>query len=233
MSTVLAPSILVVEGEAIVAPEPRIVIPGLSYGQYTTIAGALTGQKNLKLVFIDGRLTLLSPTRRHEWSNRRLDHLIIAVADGCGILWEDAGSATYRREDVGVGVEGDGTYYFGPHAEVMKGSKDIDLATQPPPDLAIEVEVTHPAGDAVSVWGRLGVPEVWRFDARRRGVTFLQRRDDGTYAPIDRSLCLPGLRPEDVLGQLKLADEMGSARWYSQLAGWVRDVIAPRMGGGA
>jgi len=213
-----------------VVPDPCMVLYGVAYDQYATISAALTGQKNLRLVFIDGRLTLLSPLRQHDWAAERLGDLVKAVANGCGILWEDARSSTYRRGDMEVGVEGDDTFYFGANAEIMRGSREIDLATQPPPDLAIEVEVSHPASDAVGVWGRLGVPEVWRFDARRDAISFWLRRDDGTYGPIDRSIGLPWLEPADILGQLRLADELGSARWTMQLADWVRDVIAPRIG---
>src|SRR5947199_5995008 len=113
----------------------------------------------------------------------------------------------------------------------MRGPHDIDLTTQPPPDLAIEVEVTHSADDAVAAWGRLGVPEVWRLDAHRWTLAFGLRRDDGTYAPAARSAAFPVLEPADVLAQLRLAEELGSSRWFAQLGGWVRDVLAQRQDG--
>ena len=91
----------------------------------------------------------------------------------------------------------------------MKGPVDIDLATQPPPDLAIEVEVTHRADVSMGVYGRLGVPEVWRFDVEHEKLTFWRRRDDGTYGAIPRSEALPMLEPSDILGQLRGADELG------------------------
>ncbi len=113
----------------------------------------------------------------------------------------------------------------------MRGRQNIDLTTQPPPDVAIEIEVTHPADDAIAAWGRLGVPEVWRLNDGHWTLQFGLRRDDGTYAPAPRSAALPVLEPADVLGQLRLAEEIGAARWHAQLNDWVRDVLLPRRGG--
>ena len=174
----------------------------------------------------------MGTSRRHDWFAEQLAYLIAAIAHGCGILWEVAGTATFRLEGRGAGVEGDKTYYFGPNAERMLGPQDIDLAIQPPPDLAIEVEVTHPADEALAAWGRLGVPEVWRFDVGRATLSFWLRHDDGTYAATGRSAGLPMVEPGDILEQLRLADEIGNSRWYAQLADWVRDVLVPRIGRG-
>jgi Uma2 family endonuclease len=210
--------------------EQRLVLTGVGWGQYVTISDALPDWCSLRMIYLDGRLTFLTTSRHHDRLSKRLGQLVVAVADGCGIVWEDAGQATFRREDLGSGVEGDDTFYFGENAERMRGPQNIDLTTQPPPDLAIEVEVTHPADDAMLVYGRLGVPEVWRFDAGRGTVGFWLRRDDGIYAPAPRSAGLPLLEPANVLGQLRLAEELGSSRWHAQLDGWVRDVLLPRRG---
>src|SRR5207302_5325881 len=143
-----------------------------------------------------GTLTFIKPSRRHEWFAGRLSELAVAVASGLGILWEDAGRATFRRDDLKVGVEGDKTFYFARHAEVMRGPRDIDLTVQPPPDLAIEVEVSHLTDEAMTVWGRLGVPEVWRFGPNAEQFDFRLRGEDGIYTRFERSRALPGLTAE-------------------------------------
>jgi Uma2 family endonuclease len=207
-----------------------LVIPHLKWEQYEAVTAAFGDRPALKTVFVDGRLTLLSPSRRHDWHEKALGRLVEAVANGLGIEWETAGHATYRRKEVGVGVEGDDTYYFGAHAELMRGPVEVDLASQPPPDLAIEVEVTHPADDAVAAWGRLGVPEVWRLNTERWTLVFGLRQPDGTYGPSPRSAAIPVLEPGDVLAQLRLAEQLGFSRWCAQLDDWVRGAILPRHG---
>ena len=85
--------------------------------------------------------------------------------------WSSSGldiPASGRLDDVPApvergGVEGDQTYYFANAARV-RGKKKIDLRRDPPPDLAIEVVVTHDADEAVEVYRRFRVPEVWVCD---------------------------------------------------------------------
>jgi Uma2 family endonuclease len=211
--------------------EQRVVLHAISWRQYETVLQAFPEQAGLRVWYIDGRLTLLSPSHRHDRSEKALGLLVIALANACGIEWEPAGHTTYRMEGLGSGVEGDETFYFRANAERMRGAQDVDLTTQPPPDLAIEVEVTHPADDAIAVWGRIGVPEVWRLNTKRAALTFGLRQDDGSYAPSPRSAAFPELEPNDVLAQLPLAAQLGFARWYAQLDGWARGLIVARRGG--
>jgi Uma2 family endonuclease len=209
-----------------------LILDAVDWDQYRRMSDALVDRHNPRLIYLDGSLTLLVTSREHDWLANRLCDLVKAVATGCRILWEDAGQATYRRADLEAGIEGYGTFYFRDHAEIMKGRKNIDLTTQPPPDLAIEVEVSHPADKAVGVWGRLGVPEVWRLDAEELGVSVLRRNEGGTYSPIDRSAALAMLTTEDIIEQLRLSDSLGSAAWYAQLGEWVRQTLVPRGQGG-
>jgi Uma2 family endonuclease len=113
----------------------------------------------------------------------------------------------------------------------MRGIENYDFEADPPPDLAIEVEASHAADDTIAAWGRLGVPEVWRFDATTLTCTFWNRRADGTYLQVDRSLFLETLQPSDVIEQLRGAKELGTSAWYRQLEDWVRNLIRPRLEG--
>jgi Uma2 family endonuclease len=208
--------------------DQRIVIPETSWEEYVAINDAIVERPNIRMFYCDGRLTLLTESRKHGWASRCLLLLVTALAQGLKVPCEVAATATFRRKAKSAGVEGDETFYFGKNAEVMKGLKDIDLTAQPPPDLAIEVEVSHSADDAVLVWGRLGVAEVWRFDPIAWQCSFWGRRGDGTYEPRDGSLAFPMLTPDDVLQQMRLADELGYGEWNARLGQWVRKVILPR-----
>ena len=75
----------------------------------------------------------------------------------------------------------------------MRGRTDLDLSRDPPPDLAVEVEVTHHPADRLAVYAALRVPELWRYDGVR--LTALLLQPDGTYRPSPASLAFPFLRP--------------------------------------
>jgi hypothetical protein len=111
--------------------------------------------------------------------------------------------------------------------------ENYDFDVDPPPDLAIEVEATRSADDAIAAWGWLCVPEVWRFDAATSICTFWNRSEGGTYQQVDRSMFLPMLGPSDVVDQLNRAKELGSSKWYVKLEELVRDVIRSGLAGDA
>ena len=144
--------------------EQSFDLPGVGWDQYVAVNDILADRPGVRMIYLDGSLTFLTLSRRHDWHSDFLDAIVKAVASVCGIEWEVAGSATFRREDLDAGLEADRAYYFGPNAEVMAGPVNVNLATQPPPDLAIEVEVSRSAVKALAIYARMGVPEVWRLD---------------------------------------------------------------------
>lgn len=215
-----------------VAGEQRLDLDGIPWSRYVTISEAIPEGKNLRIIYVDGRMTFLTTSRRHDFWSECFGELVKAVAAGTGVGYSIGGRATFRREDHQGGVEGDETFYFGDNARRMRGSVDIDLATQPPPDLAIEIELSNPADEAMLAWGRIGVPEVWRFHVKTSSLSFWLRQPDGTYTQTDRSMGLPMLRPFDVTKQLRIADEMDAGRWVMGLYAWVRETLIPRQAGG-
>jgi Uma2 family endonuclease len=212
--------------------EQRFVVGRVSWDAYVKISEALDDQPSLRMIYCDGRLVFVGNSRRHDWFAERLGEFVKALARGLGIPWEDAGQATFRRENSDAGLEGDKTFYFGDHAVLMRGPLNIDLTAQPPPDLAVEVEVSHSADAALVAWGRLRVPEVWRYQPKTGEFMFCIRAQDGSYASAERSFAFPALSTADVLEQLARANELGADRWNEQLESWVREVIRPRITGG-
>ena len=213
--------------------EQRFVMGGIPWDAYVTISEALDEHSGVRLIYVDGRLTLMGKSRRHERSSELLGHLVLAVAAYLQIYCEPSGEATVRSRPKGAGLEGDRTSSLWRQCVAdARGLENYDFDHDPPPDLAIEVEASHPADEAIAAWGRLGVPEVWRFEATTLTCTFWNRREDGTYGRVDRGMFLPMLDPSDVENQISRAKELGSSNWYRQLEEWVRDVIRPRLEGG-
>ncbi len=44
--------------------------------------------------------------------------------------------------------------------------KRINLTEDPPPDLVVEVDITHTDINKLALYARLGVPELWRFNGQ-------------------------------------------------------------------
>jgi Uma2 family endonuclease len=58
----------------------------------------------------------------------------------------------------------------------------------PPPDLVIEVDITSPSLDKFPIYARLGVREVWGYDAARASIFVLEV---GESAEAGESAALP------------------------------------------
>jgi len=214
-------------GEAEQNGDQRIDLWGVTWESYVAINDALPEGSAARAIYIDGRLTLLGKSRRHDWFAEILGALVQALANRLEIPWEFAGQATYRLAENSAGIEGDKTFYFREHAIRMSGPVNIDLTTQPPPDLAIEVVVSHPADVALKTWGRLGVPEVWTYNPIRKVFKVWSRAEDGTYNEAHSSLGLPGLTPDDLRSQMMEAEERRASDWFKQLGPWC-ETIAKR-----
>ena len=67
-----------------------------------------------------------------------------------------------RRKRHQKGLEPDDCFWIAHEAEV-RGKTIIDLRTDPPPDLAIEVDISRSSLDRMGIYAKLRVPEVWRW----------------------------------------------------------------------
>lgn len=104
----------------------------------------------------------------------------------------------------------------------MRGRDRIDLAIDPPPDVAVEMGITRSSLDRMAVYADLGVPEVWCFDGTTLHVERLQ--SDGRYAERDRSDCFPFLALEQVSRFLERRNETDETSWIRSFRSWVRGI---------
>lgn len=82
----------------------------------------------------------------------------------------------------------------------MQGKTHLDLRTDPPPDLAIEVDVTSSSLDRMNIYAVLGVPEVWRLGAT--GLSFNVLHGRASHPQPNNSLAFPQLASTDLPGFL-------------------------------
>lgn len=193
--------------------------------RYLSLVG---DRRNPLIKYRDGSLTLVSPSKRHERGADRFDGLIKGVCAVLDIGYQATASTLYRRPGMDHGIEADKTYFLAHEPDVRGIDDNIDLTVFPPPDLAVEVAVTHDPRKSVAICRELSVPEVWVYRPRRRTLEFLHLDPQGQYVPATSSLAFPFLSPADVLPWVEsTADESDNA-WESRLRTWVRDVLAPR-----
>lgn len=167
----------------------------------------------------------MAPLPIHELYRTLIGEIIALVCNELDIPRIGQGSTTFRRKDVDRGLEPDQCYYFNNAARIRDRSR-IHLDNDPPPDLAIEIDITSSSLDRLGIYAALGVPEVWRFDGDT--LTVLRLGVDRRYEPSEASVVLPLLPMKDFARLIREYDPGDDTRWSRKVVAWIRDHVMPR-----
>ena len=195
-----------------------ILLEGVSWVTYTCLLADFGESHAARLAYDQGRLEIMSPSFTHERLNRTLAALVEILAGALGLDLERAGSTTFKREDIGRGFEPDSCFYL-QHAAHVRGRERIDLATDPPPDLVIEIDMTHPSLDKLPMYEAIGVPEVWRYDGQHLQIS---RLVTGRYTEVQTSAALPGITRRHLEEWMDASQGTPYPAWLAQILTLVR-----------
>ena len=102
-----------------------------------------------------------------------------------------------------AGFEPDNCYYV-QHEPQMWDKKKINFKVDPPPDLAIEVELSRNLLNKTGIYASFRVPELWCWRSCDT-LKVLELSQEGEYVPRKTSLCFPGFpvaKVEEIVRQL-------------------------------
>jgi hypothetical protein len=135
----------------------------------------------------------MSPSPEHEDNKDILSHLVEILLEEADIEFRNLGSTTFKNEQMDQAVEPDACFYIAHEAQI-RGKRRIDLMVDPPPDLAIEIDI--PARTRFNNYETLGVPELWRYNGTTLEISVLR---EGQYARSEQSVHFPDLPLTDVI----------------------------------
>jgi Uma2 family endonuclease len=187
----------------------RVILHGISWETYERILAEHEEVSNPHFAYCDGDLEIMVLGYQHETLKTKLSELVTETARVLDVDYEGAGSTTLRQEKKRKGFEGDASFYF-KNADVVRGKKEIDLNIDPPPELVIEIDISHGSLSKFPILAGIGIEEVWRFDGG--GVIFYRLRNED-YEEVRESVCLPGVKSETVTELLFAAEEMKRSEW--------------------
>jgi Uma2 family endonuclease len=136
--------------------EGHMTFNNISWDLYEDILESV-GERPIHITYDRGRLEIVTVSQLHEKVKTAIARLLEAYADAMEIEIEGLGSTTFKRKDLLRGLEPDECYYVA-HAADVAGKHKLDLKVDPPPDLAIEVEISPPDVARVPIYAALGVP---------------------------------------------------------------------------
>jgi Uma2 family endonuclease len=204
----------------------RVVFRDVGWKGYVRLL-RLRGERSWpRMIYLDGTVWLMSPTFPHERLKKRLGWIVEEIVRTFRIPCVATASTTFRRRAKKGGVEGDQTYYLANEARI-RGKDKIHLRTDPPPDLAVEAVYSHDADEAVEVYRRFRVPEVWVCDEAELVILVLQ--PDGQYARSAASASFPFLTAAEIREWVARPQTVSDTDWMNELRRWVRRVLRPRV----
>jgi len=184
---------------------------------YVCLLDELGEHRKARLAYDQGALEIMAPYFGHEWLNRLLADIITALAFGKHLSIEQAGSTTFRREDMARGFEADSSCYVGNQVVAMRGRERIDLQVDLPPTLVVEIDLTHPSLDKFPIYAALGVTEVWRYDGQH--MWFYRLGSQG-YAPVETNAVLPGITTQDIERFIETGRDTGRQVLFDEVRAW-------------
>jgi Uma2 family endonuclease len=202
---------------------PDILLQGISWETYQALVRELESQPGKRLTYDNGLLEIFMPLPPHEKNKKYLARFVELVTEEWEMEICSLGSSTWSRKDLAKGVEADECYYIQNEAAV-RGKMTIDLTVEPPPDLAIEVDITSLSLPRLPIYQALGIPEVWRFDGERVMILALV---EGQYGEISHSLALPVVTATIVQDWLTQAPRVGETSWARAVRQWARQMLRP------
>lgn len=199
--------------------ERRVLLSGISWAVYEQLRDNKANWR-VRMAYDNGRLELMSPSEDHESITELIGELVKAFTEELGIPRRSLGSTTWRRREFDKGLEPDACFYLLSHPRV-RNRRPIDLAIDPPPDLAVETEISRSVVVRLRIYAALGVPEIWRW--RRKGLTAYALNNEGKYVEREFSLNLPMLRVKDLEPFLDFDLAADETTWIRDFREWVRE----------
>lgn len=203
-----------------VPPGHRMLLSDVSWQEFEAILEDLGEHRGSRVAYDHGTLEIMTPLPEHEHGKEIISDLVKALLEELDIEFCTLGSTTFKNQLMSQGIEPDNCFYIQNEAEVREKNR-LDLTVDPPPDLALEIDVTsrtHP-----SIYEALGVPELWQFE---NGKLYINVLRDGKYLKSENSSNFLNFPLIEIIPQyLNQCRTEGRNKTMKAFRAWVREQI--------
>lgn len=202
--------------QIIVPPGQQLIMTDVSWLMYEQLLEEFGEKRGSRINYSEGVLEIMVPLPEHEDDKVIIADLVKVLLEELDIEFRSLGSTTFKNEAMQRGIEADDCFYIENEAAI-RGKKRIDLNIDPPPDIALEIDITlRTRFDNYEV---LGVGELWRFNGRELEINVLQ---SGKYIQVKESPHFPGFALSEVIPQyLETSKSEGRNKVMKAFRRWV------------
>lgn len=198
--------------------EKRVTFYNLSWQSYEQILEALGNKRAAQLTYYKGTLEIVSPLEEHESASDRIGILIHILTEELNLNVKSMASTTLNKPELKVGSEPDKGYYI-QNEPVVRG-KIVNLAIDPPPDLILEVDITHTDINKNQLYQEMKVPEFWRYNGKVLTIYLL---NEDRYQEVETSPTFPLLTKAKVYEFLAQCNTQGETQTKRSFRTWLRE----------
>ncbi|MEO0533333.1 MAG: Uma2 family endonuclease [Cyanobacteria bacterium P01_A01_bin.123] len=202
----------------------RVVLHNISWQQFENLLNDLGEHRTARIAYDQGALEIMTPLPEHEYFKETIGDAIKDMAEVLNLDYESYGSTTWRREVRQAGLEPDNCFYFQNEA-LVRGKLDFDLDRDPPPDLALEIDVTSKSLDRFPIYARLGIPELWCYDD---GLLKIYRLQQEQYVQAEESDIFPSLAIQGLPRLIEAYRNQGRLALRRAVRQWATEQITPK-----
>lgn len=204
----------------------RLVLYDVPWEKYQSLL-ELLADRGVRISYDRGMLELMTPLPIHERYKSLFTRMIETLADELELDYFSLGSTTFSSRALERGLEPDACFLIANAGRVGEW-REYDPSIDPPPDLAVEIDVTNDSRRRLAIYTALRVPEVWRFDGSSLTVWTLV---GDRHLASPKSLSFPTAPPDRLAGFVRDYRTGTDRHWIGEFRRWVRETVAPRQEG--
>lgn len=199
-------------------PGQKVTLQPVSWQGFEEILAQLGERRSSRIAYANGVLEIVAPLPEHERSKVLMADLVKALLKAHKRPWEPLGSTTFRREGMAAGIEPDDCFYIQNYKAVI-GKDRLDLSVDPPPDLALESDLTSKT--ELDAYEALRVPELWIYFGGKLKINVL--RED-RYVESETSPTFPKVAVKEIIPRfMQRAKEVGVSQALEEFEVFIRD----------
>ncbi|MDF5730619.1 MAG: Uma2 family endonuclease [Rhizonema sp. PD38] len=168
-------------------PGQKITLQPVSWERFEEILAELGERRSSRIAYAFEILEIMAPLPEHQRSKVLLADLVKTLLRVQKRAWEPLGSTTFKRKGMTAGIEPDDCFYIQNYKAVI-GKNRLDLTQDPPPDLALETDLTSKT--ELDAYVALRVPELWIYAGGKLKINVL---DEDQYIDSLKSPLFPGV----------------------------------------
>ena len=200
-----------------IQPGQHLILRQVSWKEFEAILEEMGEHRASRVAYYQGVLEIRMSLPEHETKKELISDFVKILLDELELDSQTFGSTTFKRPEMAAGIEPDNCFYI-QNAALMIGKQRINLSVDPPPDLAIEVDVTSKT--KLDAYLTLAVPELWIYTEGKLQIFVLQQ---GEYLSTETSPIFGNLPVIDrILQFLQESEIRGDSAARRGFRQWVR-----------